>query len=57
VEGILDRWRIDDEWWRKGVSRMYYQLALAGGTTVTVFHDLITDEWFVQTTATPVPHR
>src|SRR3954447_5662260 len=57
VEAVLDRWRIDDEWWRKAVSRMYYQLALAGGTTVTIFQDLVTSEWFVQTTATPIPRR
>lgn len=26
---ILDRWRIDDEWWRKEISRMYFHLVLA----------------------------
>ena len=31
LASILDRWRIDDAWWRKEVSRMYYQLALDGG--------------------------
>lgn len=26
---ILDRWRIDDEWWRKDISRMYFRLVLS----------------------------
>jgi hypothetical protein len=47
----LDRWRIDDEWWRKEISRMYYHVALEGGLLVTLFHDLIGGAWFVQTTA------
>jgi hypothetical protein len=43
VESILDRWRIDDEWWRREVSRMYYQVALEGGQTMTIFQDLLTE--------------
>jgi hypothetical protein len=50
---ISDRWRIDDEWWRKEISRMYFRVVLAGGRIVTVFQDLIEGGWFLQTTATP----
>ena len=32
---------------------MYYQVALDGGRTVTIFQDLITRQWFVQNPATP----
>jgi hypothetical protein len=53
VAEISDRWRIDDEWWRKEISRMYFQVVLAGGRIVTVFQDLIEGGWFLQTTATP----
>jgi hypothetical protein len=53
VETIMDRWRIDDEWWRKEVSRMYYQLVLDGGQVVTIFQDLITNDWFFQNAAAP----
>ena len=49
VTSIQDRWRIDDEWWRDApLSRMYYQLQLEGGRVVTVYQDLIGDEWWLQ---------
>ncbi len=55
VEEILDRWRIDDEWWRKEVSRIYYHVALEGGQLLTLFRDLTTGHWYGQTSATPLP--
>jgi len=51
VTETLDRWRIDDEWWRREISRMYYHVALEGGLLLTLFHDLTGGGWFVQTTA------
>jgi hypothetical protein len=49
IAAIQDRWRIDDEWWReRAISRMYYALLLDDGTLLTIYHDLITDEWFEQ---------
>jgi hypothetical protein len=49
VERTLDRWRIDDEWWReREVSRMYYSVLVAGGIRLTVFQDLMTGKWFEQ---------
>lgn len=51
---ILDRWRIDDEWWRKEISRMYFQVVLEGGRILVLFHDLIEGGWFLQTVATPL---
>ena len=55
VEAVLDRWRIDDEWWRKEVSRMYYHVALEGGQLLTLYRDLTTGCWYGQTSATPLP--
>ena len=65
VVQVLDRWRIDDEWWRKEIARMYFRVALATGSVVTIFHDLtggspsgarppdsIKDNWFMQPVAT-----
>ena len=55
---ILDHWRIDDEWWRSPVERLYFDVMLEGGRRVTLFHDLIgplAGGWFLQTTATPLP--
>ena len=53
IEAVRETWRIDDEWWRKEVSRMYYQVMLEGGQVVTLFRDLMTDDWYVQNSATP----
>ena len=49
VASIRDRWRIDEEWWRaEPISRLYHELVLEDGTLLTVYHDLVADEWFEQ---------
>ena len=49
VEAVLERWRIDDEWWReRPVSRVYYRLALGDGRTVTVYCDMVNGRWAQQ---------
>jgi len=49
VEAVLERWRIDDEWWRpRPVSRLYYSLLLEDGRTVTVYRDLVSGGWAKQ---------
>ena len=49
VEAVLERWRIDDEWWRdRPISRLYYRLLLEDGRTVDVYHAIRTGRWFRQ---------
>ena len=48
VETIVEIWRMDDEWWRKPVSRLYVETVLEGGKRVLLYRDLVTGEWFVQ---------
>ena len=49
VEAVLERWRIDEEWWRpRPVSRLYYRLLLEDGRTVTVYRDLVSARWAKQ---------
>ncbi len=48
VERVEDVWRIDDEWWREEVSRLYHRLLLEDGRPLVVFHDLIKQRWFQQ---------
>jgi hypothetical protein len=48
VAAVQDRWRIDDEWWRKPISRLYFSLLLENGRVVTVYHDLLADQWLQQ---------
>ena len=46
---VQDTWRIDDEWWReRPVSRMYFQVALEDGRVVTVYEDLVSGQWAMQ---------
>ncbi len=48
IESVRETWRIDDEWWRKPITRTYYEVLLKGGSRMVVFMDLVTREWFVQ---------
>jgi len=48
VERVEDVWRIDDEWWREEVSRLYYRLLLEDGRPLVVFHDLVRGLWCEQ---------
>ena len=49
VEAVVDRWRIDDEWWREQpISRMYCQCVVDQGLKVTVYQDFVTGEWYWQ---------
>ena len=49
VAGILDSWRIDDEWWRdKPLSRMYFEIVTADGSHLVIFKDLASGGWYRQ---------
>ena len=48
VGRVQNRWRIDDEWWRSEISRMYYELLLSDGSVITVFQDLANGKWYQQ---------
>jgi hypothetical protein len=48
VNEVLNIWRIDEEWWRKTISRLYFLLEMEGGSRVTLFHDLESDGWYRQ---------
>lgn len=48
VRHILEIWQVDDEWWRNPISRRYARLVLEDGRIVTVYRDLLTRRWFLQ---------
>ncbi len=49
VTAIEDRWRIDDEWWRREpVARLYYNVRLASGQRLVLYKDLVTGGWYQQ---------
>ena len=48
VAVVRERWRIDDEWWRETISRVYREIVLDDGRIVTLFHDLADGLWYAQ---------
>ncbi len=48
VERIQDTWIIEDEWWRQPIARQYFALLLDDGTRRTIYHDRVTDAWYLQ---------
>ena len=48
VHHTKERWRIDDEWWRNPIARRYVRVVLETGVLVTLYHDLLEDQWYVQ---------
>ena len=49
VASVVDRWRIDDEWWREDpIARMYYRVLLEDGRSLTIFQDLKDLSWYRQ---------
>jgi hypothetical protein len=52
VTCVINRWRIDDEWWRSDtsvISRLYYTVLLASGQRLVLYKDLSTGDWYRQT--------
>ena len=45
---IVDRWIIDDEWWRTPIVRHYYTVLTEDGVRHTIFRDGVTDRWYAQ---------
>jgi hypothetical protein len=49
VAAVEDRWRLDDEWWRREpVARRYCAVRLASGQRLVIFKDLVTGAWYRQ---------
>ena len=46
---VVERWRIDDEWWReRGVVRVYYLVLVESARRTTVYNDLALGKWWRQ---------
>jgi hypothetical protein len=48
VSAVLDCWRIDEEWWRAPVRRLYHRVVLGDEQVLTIFEDLCTGRWYMQ---------
>ena len=46
---VIDyHWRLNVEWWKSPTWRDYYQVVTDTGVLAVVYHDLETDNWFLQ---------
>jgi hypothetical protein len=48
IEAVRETWRIDDQWWREPINRMYYEVLLEQGARAVLFQDLMTKDWYIQ---------
>jgi hypothetical protein len=48
IETIGEIWRVDDEWWRQPISRLYFDIVLDGGKHVVLYQELTTNQWWMQ---------
>lgn len=48
VSVVRERWRIDDEWWRRPLSREYVSVVLEDGRFLTLYQDRVEGGWWVQ---------
>ena len=53
IEAIRESWRIDDEWWRRPISRLYHEVVLETGAILTLYRDLEEGGWYVHGGAGP----
>jgi hypothetical protein len=49
VEAIREEWLVDDRWWiPERLQRRYFELALADGRAIVVFHCALSGRWYRQ---------
>lgn len=48
VMHVVRRWRIDEGWWDRRIWRDYFKLHTHNGWLMVIYHDLLSDKWFVQ---------
>lgn len=48
VTRVLNRWRIECEWWREPIAREYWRLLLAEDLALECYCDRQTGAWFVE---------
>jgi hypothetical protein len=44
----IARWKVETEWWNQAVVREYWKALLNSSLLCELYHDLNSDEWFVE---------
>ena len=47
VASVRERWRIDDEWWREPIRRVYFEVVLEDGRVSTLYRDCTDGRWYL----------
>jgi len=47
VREVINRWRVDDDWWRVPISRMYW-VVTTPTMLLEIYEDLRTGDWYLQ---------
>jgi hypothetical protein len=45
---VVDQWRADTDWWRGRIWREHFKVASKSGLLAVIYHDLLTDTWYIQ---------
>lgn len=48
VQAVVEQWVIHDDWWRDEIWRHYFQVETGDGLLCVLYHDLLTDAWFLE---------
>ena len=48
INHITRRWRIRSDWWDEPLWREYFKLTTDTGLLLIIFHDLLTQQWYLQ---------
>ncbi len=49
VEQVREDWVVEDRWWTGSrLRRRYFEVVLASGRDIVVFHDMVGRGWFEQ---------
>ena len=48
VTEIANRWRVHTCWWRNEIRREYFKVLTGLGVLCTLYHDLLTDHWYLE---------
>ncbi|KPV54242.1 hypothetical protein SE17_04940, partial [Kouleothrix aurantiaca] len=48
IADVLDRWRVDEGWWRWHVWREYFKVVTSTGLLTLIYHDVPSNTWRLQ---------
>ncbi len=45
---VCNHWRIEDEWWKEGISREYYKVITATNLILVLYYDRLQNAWYAE---------